>query len=260
MSKEDNGGQEFVFLHGGMQGSWVWEEVIASLADRSDESSVRTLCLDVPGCGVKRGRDTSGLNAQMVINELVDEARRAGLNRPILVGHSQAGTILPGMVTSAPDYFRGAVYVACCAPSAGQTVQEMMGLTTHGENPDAVGFPLDPTTTAPAELMQAMFCNDMDLEEARIFLSKLGRDNWPAACSSSDRNWSYPARSGVPSSYILALKDNALPAAWQRKFAERINVVETLQIDAGHQVMQTAPKVLAEILAHLAVHQKQLPQ
>ena len=57
----------FVLVHGGIQGSWVWQELIADI-------------------------------------------RQADLRDVVLVGHSQAGTIVPTMVHVAPDLFRHAVY------------------------------------------------------------------------------------------------------------------------------------------------------
>jgi hypothetical protein len=40
--------------------------------------------------------------------------------------------------------------------------------------------------------------------------------------------------------------------AWQTKFAERLKVDRIVCIDAGHQVMNTRPHALAEILRHEA--------
>ena len=37
---------DYVFLHGGMQGAWVWQETIGALRAQAGESVGRTLALD----------------------------------------------------------------------------------------------------------------------------------------------------------------------------------------------------------------------
>src|SRR5436309_281842 len=51
----------YAFLHGGGQGSWVWNEAIAALHQQCQGKLGRVLALDVPGCGEKRGPDTEKL-------------------------------------------------------------------------------------------------------------------------------------------------------------------------------------------------------
>ena len=48
---------DFAFLHGGGQGSWVWDDAIAGINAQSG-GTARCLALDAPGCGTKRDRDT----------------------------------------------------------------------------------------------------------------------------------------------------------------------------------------------------------
>jgi len=239
---------DFIFLHGGGQGSWVWEPVVHAMTLQAGEGAFRALALDVPGCGSKRGRDTSKLTIADVIAELADDIDKAGFANAVIVGHSQAGTVLPGLIASRGDLFRRAVYVACCAPARGQTVMEMMGAGRHGEHHDSVGWP-EPLDAMPfPELAALMFCNDMDDVQRGSFLPLLDQDAWPAACGGADRDWRYDPAGRMESTYIFALADNALPLAWQARFAERLGVDRTVSIDAGHQIMQTRPRALAEML------------
>src|SRR5579864_8149924 len=113
---------DYVFLHGGGQGSWVWSETIAALQRQAGGKSGRALALDVPGCGVKRGADAASLDVDGVAAELLADISAAGLRDVVLVGHSQAGTILPRLVEKQPKLFRQLVYVSCTAPSPGLTL------------------------------------------------------------------------------------------------------------------------------------------
>jgi pimeloyl-ACP methyl ester carboxylesterase len=96
-----------------------------------------------------------------------------------------------------------------------------------------------------------MFCNDMNPEQAAAFLAKLGSDGWPPQALSFT-GCRYDHLVQVPATYVLCLRDQSLPAAWQEVFAARFNVAEIVRVDAGHQVMNTRPEALAEILRHEA--------
>jgi hypothetical protein len=48
------------------------------------------------------------------------------------------------------------------------------------------------------------------------------------------------------------LRDAILPVNWQELFANRLHASRRIRIDAGHQVMNTHPEALAEILRHEA--------
>jgi pimeloyl-ACP methyl ester carboxylesterase len=240
-----------VFLHGGGQGSWVWSATIAALQRQTGGKSGRVLALDAPGCGAKRGRDTASSAPDDVVAELLADISAAGMKDVILVGHSQAGTIVPRLVEKQPNLFRRLVYVSCIAPSAGQTLIQQMGSSLQGTNEDEVGWPFDPQTVDPRSRPALMFCNDMSKVEAASFLAQLGHDAWPAKTMSAS-DWRYDHLGNVPATYVVCLRDGILPVPWQETFAARLKVQRQVRIDAGHQVMNTRPEALAEALRHEA--------
>jgi pimeloyl-ACP methyl ester carboxylesterase len=242
---------DFAFLHGGGQGSWVWAETTAALQQQAGKRPVYSIALDVPGCGSKRGRDTSGIDTDAVVTELLADLTASGLKDIVLVGHSQGGTVLPRLAARRPDLFRRIVYVSCCMPLPGQTIQQMMGTGLHGSNPKEVGWPLDPATHGVHERYPVMFCNDMAPAPRDAFLGKLGKDNWPGR-TYADTDWSTRHPQSMPSTYVVCLQDGVLPVAWQETFATRVNALGRVHIDAGHQVMNTRPQALAEALLHEA--------
>lgn len=61
-------------------------------------------------------------------------------------------------------------------------------------------------------------------------------------------NWQLTQLDKVPATYVLCLRDNILPTVWQEKFTGRFHADKIVQIDAGHQVMNTRPHALAEVL------------
>jgi pimeloyl-ACP methyl ester carboxylesterase len=162
-----------------------------------------------------------------------------GLRDVLLVGHSQAGQMLPLLAERRPDLFRRIVYVSCAAPLPGQTIVQMVG--------EEIGWPLDPETSSDEERWRVMFCNDMAEAQASDFISRLGFDMWPDLVTFGTE-WRYDHLGAVPSTYILCLQDGILPFAWQEKFATRFKADHRVSIDAGHQVMNSRPHSLAEVL------------
>lgn len=239
----------FAFLHGGGQGGWVWQETINALRAQAGAETHNILLLDAPGCGAKRDRNTEGLTLEDVADELVRDIEESGLRDVILTGHSQAGQAMALMVARRPDIFRRLVYVSCSIPLPGQSVQQMIGIGVQGSNPNEVGWPLDPATTTMEERYGVMFCNDMDKAQQHAFLSSLGQDQWPLA-TYGFTNWSCDQLGAVPSTFVLCLRDQILPPVWQEVFAQRFKVERIVRVDAGHQVMNTRPHALAEVLRH----------
>ncbi len=242
---------DFVFLHGGGQGGWVWDETIGALHTQSG-GAARCLALDAPGCGAKRGRDTKHMEFADINRELVQDIEASGFRDIVLVGHSQAGMNLPDMASLRPDLFSQLVFVTCMAPLPGQTTLDQMGLGRHGQYEHQVGWPVDPVTHSMAERYRTMFCNDMTPAQANAFLARLGGDMWPAACYSHEE-WRRDHLADLAVSYVLCLKDMSLPLAWQERFAERLHARRLIRIDAGHQIMNLRPHALAEaLLAEIA--------
>lgn len=111
----------YVFLHGGGQGGWVWDETIAAIG-RQSGGEARCLALDAPGCGAKRGVDTAALSFEDITADLIADIVASGLTGVTLVGHSQAGLHIPHLVEQAPPgLVDRVVYVSCSAPLAGMT-------------------------------------------------------------------------------------------------------------------------------------------
>jgi len=238
---------DFVFLHGGGQGSWVWEDTIAAIAARSGSNGGHCLALDVPGCGTKRGRETADTAFTDIIRELVEDIDAAGMKDVVLVGHSQAGTALPAMYAHRPDLFSKLVFVSCIAPDPGVTVVDMTARRMREQGHSDGSRALTDETLSMQERFRIMFCNDMTQPQAEIFLAGLGQDSWPHSAY-AETDWSYDHLAAVPVSFVLCLQDAILPLEWQERFAVRVHARSTPRIDAGHQVMNTQPQALATVL------------
>lgn len=236
----------FVFMHGGGQGSWVWERTIAAMALQSG-NTCRTLALDAPGCGSKRDRDTKQIAYADIVAELLADIEASGLRDIVLVGHSQAGSVMPKMAELRPDLFKRLVYASCSSPLQGVTIPEMIGKNLQGESETEVGWLVDATTLSADERYRVIFCHDMEPQQTALLLAEMRNDAWPLS-SYTQRDWRYDHLASIPTSYVIFLQDRALPAIWQQRFAERFHANRIIRIDAGHQGMMTHPHALAEAL------------
>lgn len=243
----DNALLDLALLHGGGQGSWVWNETLAAVRNRADSPFGRILALDIPGCGTKRDRATEHLQPRDVARELINDLLQAGMQRIVLVGHSLAGNVLPALLEMRPDLFHRLIYVSCSLPLPSQTVLQLMGHRLQGASKSEVGWPVDPSTTQLRDRYEAMYCNDMSETQKTGFLADLMYDDWPRSYFTAT-DFSFQNLDRVPATYVVCQTDRALPVEWQETFAERLHAKRVLRIDAGHQVMITRPQALADLL------------
>lgn len=240
---------DLVLLHGGQHGSWCWEPLLGVL-NQQPTCFRRVITLDMPGCGTKRGRDIASMRLGDVVAELNQDLRDIGVSQAVLLGHSIAGTLLPMMAVADPALYAQLLYLACALPDEGQSIIELLGTTLHGESPDHVGWPLNPATATPQELAIAMFGQDLSAESLGWLLREVRLDATPPCVSTEP-----VSRSGysglVRAAYIITQRDNILPAAWQRRFAQRAEASQLIEIDTPHEPFVSHPELLARVIQDL---------
>lgn len=113
----------FVFLHGGGMGGWVWDAVATGL--RSDGHKVFTPTFT--GFGERShliGRDvTHDVHVTDIVNLLTYE----DLRDVVLVAFSYGGSVAPGVVARAGERIARVIYLDGIVPVAGKSVGEAMG-------------------------------------------------------------------------------------------------------------------------------------
>jgi pimeloyl-ACP methyl ester carboxylesterase len=238
---------DLILLHGGQHGSWCWEPFTRVL-DAQENPFARIIALDMPGCGQKRDRDPTGLSLAQITRELNDDLRSAQVRDAVLVGHSIAGVLLPMMAVEDPALFSQLVYLTTAGPAEGQTIMQMMGASSRGAHPDQVGWPMDPATAAPDAMLQAMFGRDLDQEQLAWLLAEVAQDKTPPATHMEPVSRSGYLELGMKATYIVTLRDDILPPAWQRRFAQRLNCGDRVEIDTPHEPFISHPQLLASTL------------
>lgn len=218
-----------VFVHGSHHGAWCWELLRPHL-------SAPFLALDLPGRGLFP-RDPAEIEVHTWVDHVCRAIERPDLEDVVLVGHSLAGITLPRVTARIPDRLAHVVYVAAAVPAEGSSIAEMV---FDGNEPA-------PVVPVPDEAhVRRMFCNDMDERQCRFVLEHL--------CPEAGRPFAEPmdlaglARP-VPRTFVKLRRDRSpLSAALQDEVIERLDPVHVVTLDSGHDVMISAPQLLAPVL------------
>jgi predicted alpha/beta hydrolase family esterase len=222
----------FVLVHGSGDGGWAWHLVQRALEERGH----RAVAPDLP-----TDRDDA------TWADCVEAVRAAagGAPRPVLVGHSSGGQVVPLAAEACGASLQ--VFVAGLVPRPGETPEQWFaavgwadavararradgGLTGH---PDPrVAYYHD----VPADLAAEALARERPTGD------RLGRTPWPL-----------PDLPAMPARFVVTALDRFLPPAVQRRVAaDRLSIPEPDAIEAGHCVGLSRPDELAGLLARYA--------
>jgi pimeloyl-ACP methyl ester carboxylesterase len=251
----------FVLVHGGAHGAWCWAPLVPLLDGE-------VLAVDLPPKSARGVRaDAASLPPELATVGLDDFATSAiadidaaGIDRFVLVGHSMGGLTVAEVARRIPDRVHCLVFVSCIIPPEGgsvidtipeefrDTVRESAARAKAGDLAQGPATGLDEAT------VRRMFCNDMDEDQAQLVLAHTGAEA-PRAFDDT------VTRVGIPETmskvYVRLARDQALSPDEQAAAIENLRAspggdVRVAELDTGHDVMISAPSVLAGVLRPLA--------
>jgi len=224
----------YVLVHGGAHGAWCWDRLVPFL--RSDPRVDSVLAVDLAGHGERLAeKPQDEITRADYVDDVVREICARDLHDVVLVGHSMAGITLAEAAARVAPRLRRLVYVSTSNPPPGQSIADLMK------------HPLSPLSRGAD--FRVMFCNDLDDDTAAWLLSKLGPEP-PGPFSEPVTVATAPP--GVASTYVLLLRDEALPPAFQREQARNARADEIVPFDAGHSAFASRPRELADLLLRYA--------
>jgi pimeloyl-ACP methyl ester carboxylesterase len=164
----------------------------------------------------------------------------------IVVGHSYGGQIVTALGTDAPHVV-GLVYVAAFGIDEGESLG---GLLAQGPTPPALanlvtddeGF-----VWLPEEDFVRHFAADVDPVRARVLYAA----QQPIAGASFGDVMGVPAWRSVPSWFLVAAQDEAIPPDAERQFAQRM-AAETVEVASSHVAMVSHPQEVTDLVTAAA--------
>ena len=153
----------------------------------------------------------------------------------IVAGHSYGGQIMSALGTEAPNAI-GLVYVAAFGLDEGESIGALLG----GGPPSAALAHLVVDKHGFAWLPEADFVNhfaaDVDPAQARVMHAV----QQPLSMSTFDDVMGVPAWKALPSWYMVAKRDEAIPPDAERSFAQRMGAT-IVEVASGHLAMVSHP-------------------
>ena len=247
-----------LLVHGGAHGAWCWEPTQALLRAESVAVDLPPRSIRGVTTAVAPPPETARLGIADFAGAVLDEADASGFDRFVLVGHSMGGLTIAEVARRAPERVAHLVFVSCIVPPEGGTVVDTLPEAVR----DMTRTALDRTRAGDFslglgmsdELKRALFCNDMDEEQARFVLERCGHE-CPTPFTEAVTRTDIPP--GLPKTYVRLARDQALSPTDQdvqigSLLASPGGALTVVDLDTGHDVMVSAPRRLAEVLDHIA--------
>lgn len=235
------GAATFVLVHGNWHGGWCWVRV----ADRLRAVGHRVLTPTQTGLGERRHLFSPDLTLDSFVTDIVEVIETEELEDVVLVGHSFAGCVVPGVADRIVQRLRRLVFLDAVILQNGQcpldglppdvAAERRQLIATHA----AVGFPPpDPAVFGVAG------------PDREWLLRRLTPQ--PVHTHDTPMRLAQPLGNGLPCSYI-ACTDPALPNIEpSRRWARAQVGWDWHELRTGHDAMVTAPDETAALLAALA--------
>jgi pimeloyl-ACP methyl ester carboxylesterase len=167
-------------------------------------------------------------------------ARQRG---PTLVaGHSYGGQIITALGTDAPNVV-GLVYIAGFGLDQGESIGAL--LTQAPPTPALAHLDVDQQGFAwlPEDDFVGHFAADVDPVKARVMFAV----QQPLTISALDDVMGVPAWKSLPSWFLVADGDQAIPPDAERLFAKRMGAT-TVEISSNHVAMVSHPEDVLQLL------------
>jgi pimeloyl-ACP methyl ester carboxylesterase len=171
----------------------------------------------------------------------------------IVAGHSYGGHIMTALGTDAPNVV-GLVYVAAFGLDQGESLQAL--LSQGPPTPATAHLVIDKQGVRwlPQDDFVQHFASGVDPVRAKA----LHAVQQPIASSIFAETMGVPAWKSLPSWYLVATQDQAIPPDAERMFANRMGAT-TIEVPSGHLAMVSHPDETAQLIKTAAEARTAMP-
>ncbi|HWC28661.1 MAG TPA: alpha/beta hydrolase [Dehalococcoidia bacterium] len=222
----------FVLVHGAWTGGFVWRRVSRFLRQLGHDVFSPTLT----GLGERVHLSGRHVDLRLHVTDILNVLEYEDLRDVVLVGHSYGGMVVSMVADAAPDRIRHLVYLDAFVPDDGESVQSL-----RGEPPLAGDWVAPPSLAGnEARLARLLALSHLSLQPRATF-------EQPAVLAQPLETRRF-ART-----YVLAMGRE--PPSAQKRAASRAKSDPRwryFEIEAGHDLMLTAPECVADLLHNIA--------
>ena len=223
-----------VLVHGGWADASSWNAVTQRLQDRG----YTVMAPANPLRGVQS--DSAYLSSVL-----------ATIAGPIvLVAHSYGGVLITNAATGNPN-IKALVYVAAFAPDLGETVGQLLAMNPGSQAappnlmfrpyPEGVDVYIEPSA------FNRVFCADVPARAAAV----MAANQRPIDAAALGEPSGEPAWKTIPSWYLVARNDQAIPPATERFMANRAGAT-TVEVASSHVAMISHPAMVTDLILNAA--------
>jgi pimeloyl-ACP methyl ester carboxylesterase len=161
----------------------------------------------------------------------------------ILAGHSYGGQIMTSLGTDAPNVV-GLVYIAAFGLDEGESIGGLLA-QAGAPTPALAHLEIDKLGFAwiGEDDFVKHFAGDIDPVQAKVMYAV----QQALATSTLQDVMGVPAWKSLPSWFLVAANDEAIPPAAERQFAERMGAT-TVEVLSGHVAMISHPDEVAQLI------------
>jgi pimeloyl-ACP methyl ester carboxylesterase len=164
-------------------------------------------------------------------------------NGPTLVaGHSYGGQIITALGTDAPNVV-GLVYVAAFGLDEGESIGGLLAQAPAGPALAHLDIDEDSFAWLPEDDYINHFAADVDPVKAKVMFAVQQPLHWSAV----EEVMGVPAWKALPSWFLIADGDQAIPPDAQRQFAARMSAT-TVEVSTNHVAMVSHPEDVLQLI------------
>jgi pimeloyl-ACP methyl ester carboxylesterase len=220
-----------VLVHGAFSGAWCWEPVLPGLRAAGHTAEA----FDLPGSG-----DDPTPIAEVTLDAYADRVCGVLADGPpaVLVGSSMGGVVITAATGRCAQRVAALVYVSAFVPADGQSLMDLVAWPEAAGDQVQANLVVDgdpPVGSLPAEAArEALFgcCNDE--QAAWAVAHRRPQAVAPFAQPVRVAEAAADTFAALPRSYVMCLRDRAIPPPMQRRMLESAGCDPVLELDTDH--------------------------
>ena len=187
----------YVVVHGATAGGWEWKKTGKFLTDDGNTVYRATLT----GLGERMHLNSTDVDLQTHINDVVNLILFEDLHDVVLTGHSYGGMVITGVMDRIPERLRHVVFLDAAVPDDGTSLWDMFGGGQQDPKRFADGFMqvpwVKPDTKPPHNVKQSIKCfnqpvsykNPAALKLPVTYVAFVPKDKSAEERAKTDKSW-----------------------------------------------------------------------